>query len=249
MSAETMGPWPSSMQTAMGALQSGHGACWPITEGSWRVRDDGALALVGASGAEADVLPSVRPVDADEGGERNGFLHGKTVGMMRGRDMQSRTQRSQYGEPGARLSSSVRCGQRHTRWREVELASMACSTLNIRRRWVHVPHPFSPGREGMESGTVYPYPTLKPTRPQSLCSFGNTQLTPVVGQTDPVTWHRAVAQSAARTQRHETWPVHPKPAVASHQLLLRGLMHSPHCRLKAEATSKRSIDMEVPRVR
>jgi hypothetical protein len=41
--------------------------------------------------------------------------------------------------------------------------SIACSTLNIRRRWVHVPHPFSPGREVMESGTVYPYLTLQLT--------------------------------------------------------------------------------------
>jgi hypothetical protein len=37
--------------------------------------------------------------------------------------------------------------------------------LNIRRRWVHVPQPFSPRREVMESGTVYPYRTLKLTRP------------------------------------------------------------------------------------
>jgi hypothetical protein len=79
--------------------------------------------------------------------------------------MQSRTQRRRYGEPVARLSLSIRYGQRHTRRREPELVSIACSTLNIRRRWVHVPYPFSPGREVMESGTVYPYRTLKLTKP------------------------------------------------------------------------------------
>ena len=79
--------------------------------------------------------------------------------------MQSRTQRRRYGEPVARLSLSIRHGQRHTRRREAELMSIACSTLHIRRRWVHVPHPFSPGKEVMESGTVYPYRTLKLTWP------------------------------------------------------------------------------------
>ena len=54
---------------------------------------------------------------------------------------------------------------RHTRRREIELVSIACSTLHIRRRWVHVPHPFSPEGEGMESGTVHPYRTLQLTRP------------------------------------------------------------------------------------
>jgi hypothetical protein len=37
--------------------------------------------------------------------------------------------------------------------------------LNIRRRWVHVPQLLSPGWEVMESGTVYPYRTLKLTWP------------------------------------------------------------------------------------
>jgi hypothetical protein len=65
--------------------------------------------------------------------------------------MQSRTQRSRHGEPVARLSLSVRCGQRHTRWREVELLSITCSTLQIRRQRVHVPHSILPISEGMES--------------------------------------------------------------------------------------------------
>jgi hypothetical protein len=101
----------------------------PITEGSWRVRDDGALALSGARSAKADVVLFVRPVDADEGGERNGFLHGESSCTMRGRDMQSRTQRRRYGEPVARLSLSIRYGQRHTRRREAELLSIAGSRL------------------------------------------------------------------------------------------------------------------------
>jgi hypothetical protein len=80
--------------------------------------------------------------------------------------MQSRTQRRQYGEPmQAAVPESIRYGQRHTRRRETELVSIACSTLNIRRRWAQVPQPFSPGREVMESGTVYPYRTLKLTWP------------------------------------------------------------------------------------
>jgi hypothetical protein len=71
--------------------------------------------------------------------------------------MQSRTQRSRYGEPVQRLSLSVRCGLRHTRRREAELVSITCSALQIRRRWVHVPHPILSIPEGMESGTVDPY--------------------------------------------------------------------------------------------
>jgi hypothetical protein len=79
--------------------------------------------------------------------------------------MRSRTQRRRYGEPVARLSLRIRHGQRHTHRREAELLSIACSTLHIRRRWVHVPHPFSPRREVMESGTVYPYRILQLTWP------------------------------------------------------------------------------------
>ncbi len=55
--------------------------------------------------------------------------------------MQSRTQRRRYGEPVARLSLSIRYGQRH------------------------VPQPFSPRTEVMESGTVYPYRKLRLTWP------------------------------------------------------------------------------------
>jgi hypothetical protein len=62
-------------------------------------------------------------------------------------------------------AAGERYGQRDTRRREPELLSIVCSTLNIRRRWVRVPHPFSPGRDAMESGTVYPYPPLQLTWP------------------------------------------------------------------------------------
>jgi hypothetical protein len=65
--------------------------------------------------------------------------------------MQSQAQRSRHGEPVVRLSLSVRCGPRHTRRREVELVSITCSTLQIRRRWVHVPHSILRIWEGMES--------------------------------------------------------------------------------------------------
>jgi hypothetical protein len=147
------------------APESGPELVGPIAEGRRGVGDDGALALGRAGSAKADVVLLVGPVDADERGERNGFLHGESSGTMRGRDMQSRTQRSQYGEPVARLSLSIRYGQRHTRRREAELVSIACSTLHIRRRWVHVSQPFSPEGEVMESGTVYPYRTLQLTRP------------------------------------------------------------------------------------
>ena len=65
--------------------------------------------------------------------------------------MQSQTQRSRHGEPVTRLPLSVRCGRRHTRRREVELVSIACSTLQIRRRRVHVPRSIFSISEGMES--------------------------------------------------------------------------------------------------
>ena len=71
--------------------------------------------------------------------------------------MQSRSQRRQYGEPVERLSLRIRCGLRHTLWREGKLVSIACSTLQIRRQGVHVSHPLSPDREIMESKTVHPY--------------------------------------------------------------------------------------------
>jgi hypothetical protein len=93
-----------------------------------------------------------------------------------------------------RQSLGIRYGQRHTRRREPELVSIACSTLNIRRRWVHVPHPFSPGREVMESGTVCPYRSLKLTWPSHslvatrlnasrLCRAGQTHLS---HKSDPI---------------------------------------------------------------
>jgi hypothetical protein len=57
------------------------------------------------------VLP-VGPVDADEGGKRQRLLaHEESFRKIDERDMQSRTQRSRYGEPVVRLSLSVRCGQ------------------------------------------------------------------------------------------------------------------------------------------
>ena len=90
-------------------------------------------------------------------GEWNGFLHAERSCKMRGRDMQSRTQRRQYGEPVARLSLRIRCGRRHTLRREGELVSITCSALLIRRRWIHVPQSLSPVGEVMESGTVRPY--------------------------------------------------------------------------------------------
>jgi hypothetical protein len=70
--------------------------------------------------------------------------------------MQSRTQRRQYEEPVERLSLSVRCGLRYTHWRESKLVSIACSPLQVRRQRMHVPHPLSPDRKVMESGTVHP---------------------------------------------------------------------------------------------
>jgi hypothetical protein len=50
----------------------------------------------------------------------DGALPFGRAGSAEGRDMQSRTQRRQYGEPVARLSLSIRYGQRHTRRREPE---------------------------------------------------------------------------------------------------------------------------------
>jgi hypothetical protein len=123
----------------------------------------------------------VSPVDPNESCEVSWrFLHGKSSCRMVRRDMQSRAQRRQYGEPMARLSLSVRCGQRHTRWRERKLVSITCSSLLIRRQGMHVPHPLSPDRKVMESGTVHPYRSLLPTRP-SLRS-GPRARTPAVGQ-------------------------------------------------------------------
>ena len=100
-----------------------------------------ALALLGARDPQANVVFLVGPVDADEGGERRMLASCMAIllDLGSGRDMQSRAQRRQYGEPVERLSLSVRYGQRHTRGRETELVSITCSALQIRRRWVHVP--------------------------------------------------------------------------------------------------------------
>jgi hypothetical protein len=49
---------------------------------------------------KADVVLTVGPVDADEGRELGLlFLHGNLLDLGSGRDMQSRAQRMQYGEP------------------------------------------------------------------------------------------------------------------------------------------------------
>jgi hypothetical protein len=58
------------------AVKSGAELVGPVTESGWRVTDDGALALGGAGSAKADVVLLVGPVDADQGGKRNGVLHG-----------------------------------------------------------------------------------------------------------------------------------------------------------------------------
>src|SRR6185503_4610629 len=80
------------------------------------------------------------PVDSDEGGELGRlFLHGDLLDLGSGRDMQSRAQRRQYGEPVRRLSLSVRYGQRHTRGLETELVSVTRSALQVRSSRVHVP--------------------------------------------------------------------------------------------------------------
>jgi hypothetical protein len=98
----------------------------------------------------------------------NGFLHGESCGTMMGRDKQSRTQRRHYGEPVVRLSPSIRYGKGRTRGRETELVSIACSTLNIRRRWVHVPHPFCPGGKAWKAERSTRTSLLTLTRPLQL---------------------------------------------------------------------------------
>ena len=81
-----------------------------------RCSSDRSLDDSGARDLETDVVLAVGPVDADEGGELGRFfLHGDLLDLGSGRDMQSRAQRRQYGEPVERLSLSVRYGQRHTR--------------------------------------------------------------------------------------------------------------------------------------
>jgi hypothetical protein len=85
---------------------------------------------VDAGNLEADVVLAVGPVDAYESGELGRFfLHGNLLDLGSGRDMQSRAQRRQYGEPVKRLSLSIRYGQRHTRGLESELVSVSRSAF------------------------------------------------------------------------------------------------------------------------
>ena len=136
-----MGPWESSRQTAMRRPAKRSRSLWAhssmalgrcsTTEGS----TDSAPGDL-----QADVVLSVGPVDSDEGGELGRFfLHGDLLDLGSGRDMQSRAQRRQYGEPVKRLSLSVRYGQRHTRGLEAELVIVTRSPLQIRSPRVHVP--------------------------------------------------------------------------------------------------------------
>jgi hypothetical protein len=113
----------------------------PGLDGARAVLEDEPLAIVGAGNPEANVVLLVGPVDADEGGEGRYFslVHVVTSRTLGVRDMRNRAQRRQYGEPVLRLSLSIRYGQRYTRRRELELVSIACSCLHIRRRRAHVP--------------------------------------------------------------------------------------------------------------
>ena len=70
-----------------------------------------------------------------------------------------------------RLSLSVRCGQRHTRRREVELVSIACSVLKIRRRRVHVPRAILAKTTTMESENGTPISVLNLTKPSLRSGF------------------------------------------------------------------------------
>jgi hypothetical protein len=122
------------------------------------VHKNRALALLLTWDMKAHVVLLVCPIDANECREFvDLFLHILSSSRIVERDMQSRTLRSRYGEPVMRLSLSVRCGQRHTRRREVELVSIACSGLQIRRRRVHVPHPFSSSLKQWKARTEHPY--------------------------------------------------------------------------------------------
>ena len=139
--ADTIGPWESSRHTAMRrpgeALAQLVG---PVLDGLGAVLDDRELDGVSARDLEADVVLAVCPVDSDEGGELGHFfLHGDLLDLGSGRDMQSRAQRRQYGEPVKRLSLSVRYGQRHTRGLEAELVNVTRSPLQVRSPRVHVP--------------------------------------------------------------------------------------------------------------
>ena len=112
----------------------------PVLDGLGAVLDDRELDGVAACDLQADVVLSVGPVDADEGGELGHFfLHGDLLDLGSGRDMQSRAQRRQYGEPVKRLSLRTRYGQRHTRGLEAELVNVTRSALQVRSPRVHVP--------------------------------------------------------------------------------------------------------------
>ena len=140
-SADTMGPWESSRHTAMRRPAKRSRSLWAQSSMAFgSVLDDRELDGVGAGDLETDVVLAVGPVDSDEGGELGRFfLHGDLLDLGSDRDMQSRAQRRQYGEPVKRLSLSVRYGQRHTRGLEAELESVTRSPLQIRSPRVHVP--------------------------------------------------------------------------------------------------------------
>ncbi len=129
--AETMGPVRQLEADGDGtAAEALAQALCPGVDDGGSMLDDGELEVVGAGDLEANVVLAVGPVDADEGGE---------LVLGSGRDMQSRAQRRQYGEPVRRLSLSVRYGQRHARGLEAELVSVSRSALQIRSPRVHVP--------------------------------------------------------------------------------------------------------------
>ena len=72
----------------------------PGVNDSWTVFEHGSLAIGRTRDLKADVVLAVGPVDADEGRELGRlFLHGNLLDLGSGRDMQSRAQRRQYGEP------------------------------------------------------------------------------------------------------------------------------------------------------
>jgi hypothetical protein len=113
---------------------------------------------------ETDVVFAVGPVNSDEGGELGRFfLHGDLLDLGSGRDMQSRAQRRQYGEPVERLSLSVRYGQGNARGLEAELESVTRSALQIRSPRVHVPLRSSRLASGCPKWNGQPIPALNPT--------------------------------------------------------------------------------------
>ncbi len=163
-SAETIGPWESSRQTAMRRPAKRSRSFWAQSSMALGVFDDRELESVSARDLQADVVLTVGPVDADEGGELGHFfLHGDLLDLGSDRDMQSRAQRRQYGEPVERLSLSVRYGQRHTRGLEAELESVTRSALQIRSPRVHVPLRSSRVASGCPKWNSPPIPPLQQT--------------------------------------------------------------------------------------